>query len=153
MKSDSKLLWAPWRRHYIISKKSKKCIFCNPKEYVLEKSKHSFSILNAYPYNNGHIMVAPKRHVKSIEYLSEIEIADLMKLVVKTKKALDKKLKPHGYNIGFNIGRAGGAGFAGHIHIHIVPRWVGDNNFMPATGSTKVISDSLDAMAKLYKHV
>lgn len=151
MKSDIDRLWAPWRNRYIISKKNKKCIFCGKKDHLLDNSKHSFSILNIYPYNNGHVMVAPKRHVKSIEYLSEEELIDLMRLVVKTKKVLDKKLKPHGYNIGLNIGKAGGAGFAGHIHIHVVPRWIGDNNFMPATAGTKVISDSLDTMARLYK--
>ena len=144
-------LWAPWRRRYIISHKNKGCIFCKPKDYVLEKSKHSFSILNIYPYNNGHVMVAPLRHVRSLEYLSEEEMKDLMRLVVKTKKTLDKKLKPQGYNIGLNIGRIGGAGFPGHIHVHIVPRWMGDTNFMPTVFNTKIVSDSLDAMYRLYK--
>lgn len=144
-------LWAPWRSKYIYLGKNKKCIFCEPKDYVLEKTKHSFSILNIYPYNNGHVMVAPYRHVKALENLSDKELKDLMGLVIKTKKTLDKKLKPHGYNIGFNIGKAGGAGFAGHIHIHIVPRWVGDTNFMLAVSGTKVVSDSLDAMYKLFR--
>lgn len=146
-----KSLWAPWRSKYIYLRKRKRCIFCNPKEYVLEKTKHSVAMLNIYPYNNGHIMVAPKRHVKSLELLREEELIDLMKLVNKAKKALDKKMKPDGYNIGFNIGKVGGAGFAGHIHVHIVPRWLGDTNFMPAVGNTKVISESLDAMYKIYR--
>ena len=145
------MLWAPWRSKYIYSRKKKKCIFCNPEEYVLEKTKYSFSILNIYPYNNGHVMVAPSRHVKSLEYLKAEELKDLMDLVVKTKKILDKKIKPHGYNIGLNIGKAAGAGFAGHIHIHIVPRWIGDTNFMPASCGTKVISESLDVMYKIYR--
>lgn len=144
-------LWAPWRSKYIYLRKNKKCIFCEPKDYVLEKTKYSFSILNIYPYNNGHVMVAPHRHVKTIENLSDKELKDLMDLVIKTKKTLDKKLKPHGYNIGFNIGKAAGAGFAGHIHIHIVPRWAGDTNFMLAVSDTKVVSDSLDAMYKLFR--
>ena len=144
-------LWAPWRSKYIHSRKKKKCIFCRPTDYVLEKTKHSFSILNLYPYNNGHVMVAPKRHVKSLEYLRPEELKDLMALVIRTKKILDKKLKPHGYNIGLNIGKVGGAGFAGHVHVHIVPRWEGDNNFMPAACGTKVISESLDAMRKLFR--
>lgn len=143
-------LWAPWRKKYVISHRHKKCIFCKTKEYVLDVTKHSFSILNIYPYNNGHVMVAPKRHVKSIEYLSQDEVCDLMNLVVKTKKTLDKTLKPHGYNIGFNIGKAGGAGFADHMHIHVVPRWEGDMNFMPVIADTKVVPDSLDAMYKLF---
>ena len=144
-------LWAPWRSKYIYSRKKKKCIFCSPVDHILEKTKYSFSMLNIYPYNNGHVMVAPFRHVKSLEYLTAEELKDLMDLVVKTKKVLDKKIRPHGYNIGLNIGKAGGAGFAGHIHIHIVPRWTGDTNFMPASCGTKVISESLDVMYKIYR--
>ena len=151
MKNSMKELWAPWRSKYIYSRKKKKCIFCSPKDYVLEKTRYSFSMLNIYPYNNGHVMVAPFRHVKSLEYLKAEEMKDLMDLVVKTKKVLDKKIKPHGYNIGLNIGKAAGAGFAGHIHIHIVPRWTGDTNFMPASCGTKVISESLDVMYKIYR--
>ena len=151
MKSSMDTLWAPWRSKYIYSRKKKKCIFCVPKDYVIEKTKYSLAMLNIYPYNNGHVMVSPIRHVKSIEYLSEKEVCDLMNLVVKIKKTLDKKLKPHGYNIGFNVGKAGGAGFAGHVHIHIVPRWTGDTNFMPTVSNTKVLSDSLDAIYKLFK--
>jgi ATP adenylyltransferase len=152
-KSELQRLWAPWRKQYIIScdRKQKRCIFCAPKDHVLEKSRHSFAMLNIYPYNNGHVMVAPKKHVKSLELLSAEELKDLMQLLIKTKKVLDKKLKPEGYNIGFNIGRVGGAGFPGHIHIHIVPRWTGDTNFMPAVFNTKIVSDSLDSMYKLYK--
>ena len=119
--------------------------------HVIEKAKHSFSMLNLYPYNNGHVMVAPYRHVRSLELLSDVEIADLMILVIKTKKKLDRLLKPDGYNIGMNLGKVGGAGYAGHLHIHIVPRWVGDTNFMPVMSGTKVISESLDAMLDLLK--
>ena len=143
-------LWAPWRSRYIYLRKNKKCIFCHPKDYPLEKTRYSFSMLNLYPYNNGHVMVAPFRHVKSLEYLKAEELKDLMDLVIRTKKILDKKIKPHGYNIGLNIGKAGGAGFAGHIHIHVVPRWDGDTNFMPASCGTKVISESLDVMRKIF---
>ena len=150
-------LWAPWRSKYIYLRQNKKCIFCgnkdsNPKpKYILRKSAHSFSMLNLYPYNNGHVMVAPYRHVKSLELLTDIELADVMKLVNKTKTDIDKKLKAHGYNMGLNVGRVAGAGFAGHVHIHIVPRWNGDTNFMPVTAGTKVVSESLDAMYKLLK--
>lgn len=151
MRNSIKELWAPWRSKYIYLRKRQKCIFCKPKDYVLEKTRYSFSMLNIYPYNNGHVMVAPKRHVKSLEYLRAEELKDLMDLVVKTKKTLDKKLKPHGYNIGLNIGKIAGAGFAGHIHIHVVPRWTGDTNFMPATSGTKVISESLDVMYKIFR--
>jgi len=94
-------------------------------------------------------MVAPKRHVKSLELLKKEEIADLMNLVNFTKKKIDKLLKPDGYNIGFNVGKLAGAGFAKHVHIHIVPRWTGDTNFMPVIGNAKVVSDSLDNMYNL----
>jgi len=151
MSGNTERLWAPWRSKYIRSLGKKKCIFCGPKDYVIEKTKYSFSMLNIYPYNNGHVMVSPVRHVKSLEHLTQEEMRDLMELVVKTKKVLDKKLKPHGYNIGFNVGKAGGAGFAGHMHIHIVPRWIGDTNFMPMIANTKVLSESLDATYKLFR--
>ena len=150
-------LWAPWRSKYLYMRQNKKCIFCgnktssSKKRYILRRSKYSFSMLNLYPYNNGHVMVAPYRHVKSLELLSQAELVDLMKLVNEMKTDIDKKLKPHGFNIGLNVGRVGGAGFAGHVHIHVVPRWTGDMNFMPVVSSTKIISESLDAMYKLLK--
>ncbi|MCX5680210.1 MAG: HIT domain-containing protein [Candidatus Omnitrophica bacterium] len=150
-------LWAPWRSKYIYSRKRKGCIFCEKPtgkktdRYVIGRAKHSFSMLNLYPYNNGHVMVAPCRHVRSLELLSDAEITDLMRLVNKMKLKIDKLLKPDGYNIGINIGKTGGAGYAGHLHIHIVPRWVGDTNFMPVLSGTKVISESLDAMSGLLK--
>ena len=151
-------LWAPWRSKYIYLRKRTKCIFCGAKNardhrqrYILERSAHSFSMLNLYPYNNGHVMVAPYRHVSSLELLSKAELADLVRLVNATKKAIDRKMKPHGYNIGWNLGKVGGAGFAGHVHVHIVPRWAGDTNFISVVGNTKIVSESLDAMYKLLK--
>ena len=151
-------IWAPWRSKYTYLRAGKKCIFClstknknDKKRYVLERSGHSFSMLNLYPYNNGHVMVAPYRHVKGMEELSDPELLDIVKLMNRTKVLLDKKLKPHGYNIGANIGRVSGAGFAGHVHIHIVPRWIGDVNFMPVIAGSKVVSESLDAMYKLLR--
>lgn len=144
-------LWAPWRSKYIYSGKKKRCIFCNPRDYVVARTKNSIAMLNIYPYNNGHVMVSPVRHVKSIEYLSEAEIRDLMAMVIKVKKILDKELRPDGYNIGFNIGKASGAGFDKHIHIHIVPRWIGDANFMPVTAGVKVLSDSLESTYRIFR--
>jgi len=151
-----KKLWAPWRSKYIYLRKKQACIFCispkagnksrDRKKYILNRSTHSFSILNRYPYNNGHIMVAPFRHVKSPELLKQGELLDLMQLVNRTKRLLDKALKPDGYNIGANLGKVGGAGFEGHFHIHIVPRWNGDTNFMPVLGGTKVVSESLETL-------
>ncbi len=151
-------LWAPWRSKYIYLRKQKRCIFCvdrkglkTKEKYIVARSRHSFAMLNIYPYNNGHLMVAPYRHVKSLEALTPEEICDLMELVVKEKSLLDKKLKPEGFNIGMNIGKVSGAGFAGHIHIHIVPRWKGDTNFMPVLSGTKVVAESLEAMHKLLR--
>ena len=150
-------LWAPWRSKYLYMRKHKKCIFCGKKNarsgsgYVIDKSAHSFSMLNLYPYNNGHVMVAPYRHVKSLELLTRQELVDLMQLVNSTKMKIEKRLKPHGFNIGFNVGKVGGAGFAGHIHVHVVPRWIGDTNFMPVTGNAKIMSESLDAMCKILR--
>ncbi len=152
-----KKIWAPWRSKYIYLRGNKKCIFCGNKSrerkgrYIVGRSVHSFAMLNLYPYNNGHVMVAPYRHVKGLESLSAAELEDMMSLVIKMKLKLDKKLEPQGYNIGINIGKIAGAGFAGHVHIHIVPRWAGDSNFMPLIADTKVVSESLNAMHRLLK--
>ncbi|MFH1190461.1 MAG: HIT domain-containing protein [Candidatus Omnitrophota bacterium] len=151
-------LWAPWRSKYIYLRKQGGCIFClagkakDPKKrYVLERSKSSFSMLNIYPYNNGHVMVAPYRHVKSLELLTDDELLDMVKLINRTKVRLDKTLKPHGLNIGLNVGKIAGAGFAGHVHVHIVPRWTGDTNYMPLIAGTKVVSESLDALYDILR--
>ena len=149
-------LWAPWRVKYVQAKKQKGCIFCRSlkserKNYVIFKTKHSISILNIFPYNNGHIMVSPIRHVKEFIELKDSEILDLIKSLNKAKKLLSKTLKADGYNIGINESLAAGAGIAGHLHIHIVPRWLGDTNFMPVLSDTKVISQSLDELYKRLK--
>jgi len=146
-------LWAPWRLKYIKAKKAKKCILCNSlkfrkKSYVIFKNKLSFAVLNIYPYNNGHIMVSPIRHVREISKLKDREILDLFHTLTKTKVLLDKILKPDGYNIGMNTSASAGAGEAGHLHIHIVPRWKGDTNFMTTISNTKIISQSLDELLR-----
>ncbi len=147
-------LWAPWRSKFIKARKKKGCIFClktrSDKEiFVVKKSKFSFAVLNIYPYNNGHVMVSPYRHVKDLKGLRDKELLDIMKLVQEMQALLEKKLKPHGFNIGINTGKVAGAGYRGHVHIHIVPRWSGDTNFMPVTGNTKVIPQSLEELRKL----
>jgi len=148
-------LWAPWREQYLYDDKPKGCILCisqkankrsDKKKLIIERSTHSFSILNKYPYNNGHVMIVPFRHVKDLEKLKADEILDMMSLLNHTKKILDDKLNPDGYNIGINLGQSAGAGIKGHVHIHIVPRWNGDTNFMPIFAKTKVISQSLDSL-------
>jgi ATP adenylyltransferase len=150
-------LWAPWRIKYIKSKKQRKCIFCaglksTSKNYVIFKTEHSLSMLNIFPYNNGHVLIAPKRHIREISQLKEAEILDLVKAMNKTKKLLDMILRPEGYNIGINISKIAGAGINEHLHIHVVPRWRGDTNFMPAIYNTKVISQSLDELHKQLKY-
>ena len=148
-------LWAPWRYQYV-SGKLRGCFFCryvkekkDRSHFLIQRSKHSFSLLNIYPYNNGHVMVVPKRHVCDLELLTPEERADLMDLLIETKRLFQKVLKPHGFNCGINFGRVSGAGVADHLHLHLVPRWNGDTNFMPITGGAKVISQSFKALYDL----
>ena len=108
-------------------------------------------MLNLYPYNNGHLIIAPYRHVSDLDRLEENELLDLMQLVIQSKKLIAKTLKPDGYNLGINIGKIAGAGFEKHVHIHLVPRWSGDTNFMPVISNTKVISQSLESLFKRLK--
>lgn len=150
-------LWAPWRIKYITGRKSKKCVFCaqdknRAKGCVIFKTKYSVCLMNIFPYNNGHLMAAPLRHTKDLNSLRQEEIIDLFACLNKAKSLLDKVMKPDGYNIGINISRAAGAGITGHLHIHIVPRWVGDTNFMPVIHNTKIISESLHELYKRLKN-
>lgn len=150
-------LWAPWRINYVSCKnRSKGCVFCQAKksktkDYVIFKTNKSICLLNIYPYNNGHLLVSPLRHVADIELLNEEEILDMFKCLKRAKMLLQKVLNPQGYNLGFNLGRNAGAGITGHLHLHIVPRWSGDTNFMPVIGNSKVISQSLFELSKLLK--
>lgn len=146
-----KVLWAPWRMEYILAEKTDGCIFCDkPREekdkenHILYRAETCFVMLNIYPYNNGHLMVAPYRHLPDINKLSEKEQADLMATVGKSMEILTRALKPEGFNVGMNVGRISGAGVIDHLHIHIVPRWTADTNFMPVIGETKVIAQHLD---------
>lgn len=145
-------LWAPWRVKYIttIVKKKRPCVFCailkekkDKKNFIIKRTGSCFSVLNIYPYNNGHTLILPKRHVDDLAKLTLLERNELFGLLDETKMVLDKVLKPKGYNIGINLGAAAGAGYPGHLHIHLVPRWRGDVNFMPVVAGTKVISQSL----------
>jgi ATP adenylyltransferase len=154
-------LWAPWRETYITNvnkNRHKGCVFCgilerkdDAKTYIFLRSRLSFAVLNVYPYSNGHTLVLPNRHVNDISKLSREEMADMMDLLLKTKALLQDALSPHGFNVGFNLGRLAGAGIPGHLHMHIVPRWKADHNFMPITAGTKVISQSLDGIYKALK--
>jgi ATP adenylyltransferase len=142
---------------YIISEKSKSCIFClDPKlhddaeHYVVYRSTSCFVILNLFPYNNGHIMVVPNRHVSQLADLSTEEVHDLFSTVQLSEKILRELYTPDGLNIGMNIGKAAGAGIDEHIHVHLVPRWNGDTNFMTTVGGTRVIPDDF---AKTFKNL
>lgn len=149
-------IWAPWRYKYIKIKRQSKCIFCQgskfvDKNYVLFRTNYSVCILNTFPYNNGHLMIAPLRHLKEFSRLKEVEALDLFRSINKAKKLLERVLRPQGYNIGINISKTAGAGISGHLHIHIVPRWRGDTNFMPVLFNTKIITQSLDELYKQLK--
>ncbi|MBQ9882198.1 MAG: HIT domain-containing protein [Synergistes sp.] len=151
-------IFAPWRMQYILSNSESEdktpdgCIFCifpqldeDEKRLIIERGRNCFVIMNAYPYNPGHLMVVPYRHTSDFTSLTAEELAEATALVQKSIKALTALMQPHGFNIGVNLGRTAGAGIDQHLHIHIVPRWNGDTNFMPVTGETRVISESLQS--------
>jgi len=147
-------MYSPWRSQYIESfkdKTEKKCIFCdveslNPVDesnLVIYKGKYCFIIMNLYPYNNGHLMIVPYRHLSDISHLTDDENLEIMKFVQGSIKALKEVMMPEGFNMGANLGKCGGAGIDQHIHFHVVPRWNGDTNFMPAIGEVKIISQDI----------
>ncbi len=145
-------MWAPWRIGYILSdKKEDGCVFCNAyqskndkEKLVIFRSKYSFVIMNLYPYNAGHIMIVPNRHIDSPTLLEKEEQLDMFNLVNKSLDVLKSVMHPDGFNLGMNLSRTAGAGIDDHIHIHIVPRWNGDTNFMSTVSDTKVISESIE---------
>ncbi|MEO0258020.1 MAG: HIT domain-containing protein [candidate division WOR-3 bacterium] len=139
-----KKIWAPWRMEYIKhATKSQDCIFCKREQFVLKETDLAFVMLNLFPYNPGHLMVAPKRHEKELEKLTNEEILEIFTLIKESIVALKKEGAPDGFNIGVNIGRVAGAGFEDHIHFHVVPRWNGDTNFMPVVGEVRVIPEGI----------
>ncbi len=169
-------LWAPWRIKYIQgldeqpfpAEKNKEqttegsqCFICHNLEHphednenmVLWRTNKSIVILNRFPYNNGHLLIAPTRHIAELGQANDDELLELTKLIRESQKALSLAIKPHGFNIGMNFGRSAGAGLPGHLHIHIVPRWDGDTNFMSVCSDTKVISQSLTELLELLKQV
>lgn len=118
---------------------------------MLQETEHALVMLNLFPYNPGHLMIAPKRHVANLEDLSSEELQDILELTQKSVKVLKEVAHPEGFNIGINLGRVAGAGFEGHIHVHVVPRWNGDTNFMPVIGETKVIPEGIEKTFKKLK--
>jgi ATP adenylyltransferase len=143
-------LWAPWRLEYIKGPKADECIFCakpagadDAAEYIVHRGKQVFSMLNAYPYNNGHLMVAPYEHAASIEQLDDGQLAELMVETRTALRTLRAAYSPDGFNLGVNEGKVAGAGFDDHVHLHVVPRWGGDTNFMPVIAGTRVLPEAL----------
>jgi ATP adenylyltransferase len=152
-------LWTPWRREYIesVGQDAEGCIFCDKPSagddeatYILARSDLAFAMLNAYPYNPGHLLVAPFRHVGDLEEVDTGELSEMSGLLQRAITAMKEAARPHGFNLGMNLGRVAGAGIPGHLHWHLVPRWDGDTNFMPLIGETKVLAELLsDTYVKL----
>ena len=149
-------LWSPWRNAYITAtvadmSQADSCIFCeavtNPvddeQKFVLHRGAHNFVILNLYPYISGHLMIVPYAHLGELDAASKETTDELMDLAKRCQIALREVYRPQGFNMGMNLGRAGGAGIAQHIHLHVMPRWVGDTNFMTSVAETRVLSEDL----------
>jgi len=143
-------LWAPWRIEYVRQPKEKECIFCTKPQrkderetLILYRGKQAFVLMNLYPYSNGHLMVAPYQHCDNTEDLKIDTLTEIMTLANYSMSILRKTMRVEGFNFGVNIGRAAGAGIEEHVHYHLVPRWVGDTNYMPILGHTKVIVEGL----------
>jgi ATP adenylyltransferase len=141
-------LWAPWRIEYITSPKDLSCIFCTAPEakdrLILTSGRLCFAIMNLFPYTIGHCMVAPYRHIGDLTELSIEELSEIMTMTQSILSAMKPALKPEGFNVGFNLGDVAGAGIADHLHMHIVPRWKGDTNFMPVLGEVHIISEHIE---------
>ncbi|MFC1884642.1 HIT domain-containing protein [Thermodesulfobacteriota bacterium] len=148
-----RVLWAPWRMEYILSEKNEAgCIFCagddrsqDSERLILHVGALSLVMMNRYPYINGHLLVAPLRHIPDLESLSEEEAKDLMKTVSFSIGVLKKVIRPEGFNVGLNLGRVAGAGVEEHMHFHIVPRWNGDTNYMTVLGEVRVVPDHIES--------
>jgi len=153
-------LWAPWRLAYVTSASAgiPDCIFCNTSEpgrgdLIIARGRVSFVVLNLYPYNNGHLMVVPDRHVASLASMTSEEQVDLMRLTRHAEIALNEAYTPQGLNIGINLGKPAGAGVADHLHVHLVPRWNGDTNFMTVVGNVRVLPEDLSETAKRLRPI
>ena len=156
-----KVLWAPWRMEYILSdQRNGECIFCpgddrskDEESLILYVGSLSMIIMNRFPYINGHLLVAPVRHVPDLESLSEDEVLDLLLMVRKSIGVLKRAIIPEGFNVGLNLGSVAGAGVETHLHFHIVPRWNGDTNYMTVLGDVRVIPEHIaETYRKLLPH-
>lgn len=151
-------LWAPWRAEYILQTEKVGCFLCEkPKEnndetnFILHRGKSNFIILNSFPYNPEHLLVAPYRHIGNLDELTDEEAKEHFDLVKLSLRLLTEVTKPTGFNTGMNLGKVAGAGLDDHLHTHVVPRWQGDTNFMPVISNTKVLSEALAASYKKLK--
>ena len=151
-------LWSPWRLEYVTGTKGKTsgCVFCEvprppaPESLVVFEGASTFVILNLFPYNNGHLMIVPYRHVPSMAALERVELHELAWLIQQSESVLGEAYSPHGINVGINLGMSAGAGVLNHLHVHLVPRWNGDTNFMTVVGQTRVLPEDLSqAVARL----
>ena len=149
---ESKNLWAPWRIKYIQAlEQDKECFICvnhkrperDKENMLLWRTEHCLVMFNAFPYNNGHLLICPIRHIPDLAEAADGELLEMMKLIDQCQKVLTLAINPHGFNVGINLGRCAGAGLPGHMHIHVVPRWDGDTNFMAVCSDTDVISQSI----------
>lgn len=160
-------IWSPWRLAYVTgtSNPSTECIFCRVSfpsgppgdtsrdDLVLARGQTSYVILNLYPYNNGHLMVVPRRHIASLTLATPDELSELMLFTRDAETALMEAYSPQGINVGINLGRAAGAGIADHLHIHLVPRWTGDTNFMSVVGNTRVLPEQMGDTANRLRPI
>jgi ATP adenylyltransferase len=155
---DRERLWAPWRLAYLAAEKPadhdrEACFLCRVRDaaddagnLVVHRSPHSLVVLNRYPYNNGHLLIAPRDHKGTLAELTDDELLDSAHLLRRMVAVLQELIQAQGFNVGLNLGKAAGAGLPGHLHWHVVPRWVGDSNFMTTVGDVRVISQSLDEL-------
>lgn len=156
-----KFIWSPWRMEYIQSDKNEEgCVFClemarpdGPENLIVYRGKRAFLILNRFPYTSGHLMVVPFQHTSILMALDKETQAEMMELTNMSIRVLGEVYSPQGYNVGINIGEAAGAGITEHIHMHIVPRWFGDTNFMSSLGNTRVLPETLEETYKRVKEV
>lgn len=153
-------LWAPWRMAYVSAPKSPgeadECFLCrglsetnDAENLIVARGERTVVVVNRFPYNNGHLLIAPQSHKAQLGELDDAEVAEIHRMLVRMQSLLQEKMKPEGFNVGVNLGKAAGAGLPGHLHYHIVPRWNGDTNFMPVLGDARVIVQSLDAVREL----
>ena len=154
--ADVARLWAPWRSAFFTQPQPRRCVFCTARasrddrgRRVIDRGRHVFALLNLYPYSNGHVLIAPLRHVGTLDAIRTEEWSELLRMATRVMKRLTRSLRAQGFNLGINLGRVAGAGIPGHLHLHLVPRWRGDSNFMPIMTNTRVISQSLDEVHRL----